>query len=181
MEEQKIKYKVAYIPDPLCWTEAPDNYKILISQRNRWARGTIEVLKKHRKIGFNSKYGLLGMLSYPYWLIYERLAPIIEVIGIIYFIVLIALNNVRWDYAIAFFLIAYLFSVFFTIVAIFSEELTFHQYKKKGTGYKLILATILEPFILHPAILYAAIKGNIDYYFNKKLKWGEMKRKGLSN
>ncbi|MFD0760466.1 glycosyltransferase [Lutibacter aestuarii] len=181
MEEQKVNYKVAYIPDPLCWTEAPDNYKILISQRNRWTRGTIEVLKKHRKIGFNPKYNLLGMLSYPYWFFYERLAPIIEVVGIIYFIILITLKNVRWDYAFAFFILAYLFSVFFTIVAILSEELTYHQYKKKKTGFKLIVATFLEPFILHPAILYAAIKGNIDYYFNKKLKWGEMKRKGLSN
>jgi len=36
MENEKIKYKVAYIPDPLCWTEAPDNLKNLISQRNRW-------------------------------------------------------------------------------------------------------------------------------------------------
>ena len=181
MEEQKVNYKVAYIPDPLCWTEAPDNYEILISQRNRWTRGTIEVLKKHRKIGFNPKYKLLGMLSYPYWFFYERLAPIIEVVGIIYFIILVTLKNVRWDYAFAFFLLAYLFSVFFTIVAILSEELTYHQYKKKKTGFKLIVATFLEPFILHPAILFAAIKGNIDYYFNKKLKWGEMKRKGLSN
>ena len=52
MEEQNVKYKVAYIPDPLCWTEAPDDHKILISQRNRWTRGTIETLKMHKKIGF---------------------------------------------------------------------------------------------------------------------------------
>jgi len=181
MEELKEKYKVAYIPDPLCWTEAPDNYKILVSQRNRWTRGTIETLKKHRKIGFNPKYKVLGMLSYPYWFFYERLAPIIEVIGILYFVILIALENVKWDYAIAFFLLAYLFSVLFTIIAILSEELTFHQYKKKGIGFKLLLVTLFEPFVLHPFILYAAIKGNIDYYFNKKLKWGEMTRKGLSN
>ena len=180
MEEKNVKYKVAYIPDPLCWTEAPDNYKILISQRNRWTRGTIETLRKHRKIGFNPKYNLLGMLSFPYWFFYERLAPVIEVIGIIYFIILMALKNVKWEYAFAFFLLAYLFSVIFTIIAIFSEELTFHQYKKKGTGFKLIFVTLLEPFILHPVILYAAIKGNYDYYFNKKKKWGEMRRKGLS-
>ena len=67
MEEQKRTYKVAYIPDPLCWTEAPDSYKIFISQRNRWTRGTIETLKKHRKIGFNPKYNVLGLISYPYW------------------------------------------------------------------------------------------------------------------
>ncbi|MCK5400150.1 MAG: glycosyltransferase family 2 protein [Flavobacteriaceae bacterium] len=180
MEEQGRKYKVSYIPDPLCWTEAPDNYKIFISQRNRWTRGTIETLRKHRKIGFNPKYGSFGLLSYPYWLIFERLAPIIEVVGLLYFAVLIILKEVRWEYALSFLVLAYLFSVLFSIAALYSEELTFHQYKKKGTGYKLVLLSALEPFVLHPFILYAAIRGNIDYYFNKKKKWGEMQRKGLT-
>ena len=48
MEERKLAYKVAYIPDPLCWTEAPSSFKILGRQRNRWTRGTIETLKLHR-------------------------------------------------------------------------------------------------------------------------------------
>lgn len=73
-----------------------------------------------------------------------------------------------------------LFSVLFSIIAIISEELTYHQYKKKGIGFKLILITLLEPFVIHPFILYAAIRGNFDYYFNKKKKWGEMVRKGMS-
>ena len=180
MEERNEKYKVSYIPDPLCWTEAPDSYKIFISQRNRWTRGTIETLRKHRKIGFNPKYGSFGMLSYPYWLIFERLAPIIETVGILYFVILIVLKEVRWEFALSFLFLAYLFSVLFSIVALYSEELTFHQYKKRGTGYKLVLLSALEPFVLHPFILYAAIRGNIDYYFNKNKKWGEMVRKGMT-
>ena len=181
MEEQNVKYKVAYIPDPLCWTEAPDNYKIFISQRNRWTRGTIETLRKHRRIGFNPKYRSLGMLSYPYWFFFERMAPVIEVVGILFFSILVMLQSVRWDYALAFFVVAYLFSITFTLVAIFSEELTFHEYKKKGTGLKLITMAILEPIILHPFVLYAAIRGNYDYYFNKKKKWGVMVRKGMNS
>ncbi|MEP5339326.1 MAG: glycosyltransferase [Algibacter sp.] len=180
MEEKGKKYRVSYIPDPLCWTEAPDNYKIFISQRNRWTRGTIETLKKHRKIGFNRKYGSFGMISYPYWLIFERFAPIIEAVGLVYFIVLIILQQVRWEYALSFLVLAYIFSVLFSILALYSEELTFHEYKKKGTGYKLVLLSALEPFVLHPFILYAAIKGNYDYYFNKNKKWGAMTRKGLT-
>lgn len=180
MEDQKEKYKVAYIPDPLCWTEAPDNYKTFISQRNRWTRGTIETLRRHRKIGFNPKYNSLGLLSYPYWFFFERMAPIVEVAGIIYFTILIMLNQVRWDYSFAFIILAYLFTVLFSIVAIVSEELTYHQYKKKGTGFNLIMIAFLEPFVNHPFILYAAIRGNFDYYFNKKKKWGAMTRKGMT-
>lgn len=181
MEEKKVKYRVAYIPDPLCWTEAPDNYKIFISQRNRWTRGTIETLKKHRKIGFNPKYNALGLISYPYWLVFERLAPIIEVLGLFYFLILIVTNNVLWDYAILFLIVAYLFTVLFSIITIITEELTYHQYRKKGMGLQLIITAFTEPILNHPFILYAALKGNFDYYFNKKVKWGEMTRKGMSN
>ena len=180
MEELKKKYKVAYIPDPLCWTEAPDNYKIFISQRNRWTRGTIETLRRHRKIGFNPKYKALGMLSYPYWFFFERLAPVIEVVGLFYFGILILFNLVRWDYSFAFITLAYLFTVFFSLIALVTEELTYHQYKKKGTGFRLLRIAFLEPIVTHPFILYAAIRGNIDYYFNKKKKWGEMTRKGMT-
>lgn len=181
MEENKLKYKVAYIPDPLCWTEAPDNYKTFISQRNRWTRGTIETLRKHRKIGFNRKYNSMGVLSYPYWFLFERMAPIVEILGLIYFGYLVFYNEVRWDYTFAFILLAYLFTVLFSILAIISEELTYNQYKKKGTGFKMVVISFLEPFVIHPFILYAAIVGNKDYYFNKKKKWGAMTRKGMAN
>ena len=180
MEEEKLPYKVAYIPDPLCWTEAPDNRKILISQRNRWTRGTIETLKLHKKIGFNPQYRILGVLSFPYWLIFERLAPIVEVVGMLYFIFLVLYQQISWSFVVGLFLLAYLFSLLFSFVAIFTEEFTYHQYKKKGIGLKLVLTIFLEPFILHPLILYAAMRGNYDYYFNKKKKWGVMVRKGLS-
>lgn len=181
MEEKKIKYSVAYIPDPLCWTEAPDSYKIFASQRNRWTRGTIETLKKHKKIAFNPKYKALGMLSYPYWLIFERLAPVIEIAGLVYFLILAITKNVMWDYIFFFIIIAYLFTVLFSIITIITEELTYHQYKKKGMGFQLIKTAFLEPILNHPFILYAALKGNFDYYFNKSIKWGEMTRKGMSN
>ncbi|WP_053975195.1 glycosyltransferase family 2 protein [Polaribacter dokdonensis] len=180
MEEENLPYKVAYIPDPLCWTEAPDDRKILISQRNRWTRGTIETLKMHRNIGLNYKYRVLGLLSFPYWFVFERLAPIIEVLGMLYFLFLVVYQPLNWTFVVGLFLLAYLFSLIFSFVAVFTEEFTYHQYKKKGIGLKLVLTIFLEPFILHPLVLYAAIKGNIDYYFNKNKKWGVMVRKGLS-
>jgi hypothetical protein len=42
------------------------------------------------------------------------------------------------------------------------------------------MIAFLEPFVNHPFILYAAVRGNLDYYFNKKKKWGAMTRKGMT-
>src|SRR5690606_28828044 len=71
MVDNGAPYTVQYIPDPLCWTEAPESYKILGKQRSRWMRGTIETLWTHRRMMFNPKYKTLGLLSYPYWLFAE--------------------------------------------------------------------------------------------------------------
>jgi len=93
MIENELKYRIVYIPDPLCWTEVPDNLKVLSRQRDRWTRGTMETLFNHMTLFFNPKYGNLGMLGHPYWFFFEWLAPIIETIGVFYFILVFAMGN----------------------------------------------------------------------------------------
>ena len=88
-EVEKRKYRVAFIPDPLCWTEVPESFTILQRQRNRWTRGAIDTILKHKRMFLNPKYGLIGMLSFPSWVFFEWLAPIIEAIGLVYFIILL--------------------------------------------------------------------------------------------
>ena len=83
MVETGQKYTVPFVPDPLCWTEAPDNFTILGKQRSRWTRGTMESLWSHRVMAFNPKFKSLGVLSYPYWLVFEYCAPLIEFFGFI--------------------------------------------------------------------------------------------------
>jgi cellulose synthase/poly-beta-1,6-N-acetylglucosamine synthase-like glycosyltransferase len=92
-EVEKKKYKIAFIPDPLCWTEVPESLKILSRQRNRWTRGAIETIRKHIKMAFNPKYGRIGMISFPYWIFFEWLAPIIQFLGIGYVILLLFLDS----------------------------------------------------------------------------------------
>ena len=134
----------------------------------------------HKNIGLNYKYRILGLLSFPYWFVFERMAPLIEVTGMFYFLFLVFYQSISWTFVLGLFLLAYFFSLLFSFVAIFTEEFTYHQYKKKGIGLKLVLTIFIEPLLLHPLVLYAAMRGNWDYYFNKNKKWGVMVRKGLS-
>jgi cellulose synthase/poly-beta-1,6-N-acetylglucosamine synthase-like glycosyltransferase len=179
MEEQKQPYLVAYIPDPLCWTEAPATYKILGRQRNRWTRGTIETLKIHRKMFFNPRYGVLGTVSYPYWVFFEFLAPIIEFVGLIAFLLMAALGLVDWPFFFALLAFIFSFGFLYSVFAILMEVLTYNQYKKQKDVFKLIGTAFLEPILFHPFVVWSAIKGNIDF-LRKKKSWGEMTRKGFA-
>lgn len=178
MIEQKEAYTVQYIPDPLCWTEAPESYSILRKQRSRWMRGTIETLFTHRKMLFNPKYKILGMLSYPYWLFFEYYAPIIELMGILITFLLAALGIISWKYFFLFLFFVYSFAVMFSMIALFTEESTFKKYQTLRDLRKLSFVALLEPIIFHPFTVYAAIKGNWEKLTGNK-GWGEMTRKGF--
>ncbi len=140
----------------------------------------IETLIIHKNIFFNSSYGILGVISYPYWFFYEWLAPIVEFIAIVYFIFLIVFNLVNWDYFILLTTAVYAFAVMFSALSILSEELTYHQYSKKGVLFKLIIIVLLEPLVFHPYVMWSSVKGNFNFVFNRKKKdWGEMTRTGF--
>ncbi len=179
MADQKKKYKVVYIPDPLCWTEAPDNLKILGRQRNRWTRGTIDTLFMHKKVFLNPRYGVMGLLSHPFWLLFEWLAPIVEVLGIAYFIIIAILGQPNWPFFFVMLFFVYFFAIAFSTYAILFDHLAFNRYKNKRMIFKLILNSWIEPFLFHPFVVYWAIQGNIDFFIRKKKTWGQMTRNGF--
>jgi len=178
MADKGIPYEVAYIPDPLCWTEVPSTVKTLGLQRSRWTRGTIETLYTHRKLFLNKKYGKLGLLGYPYWLLFEWFAPILEFIGILIFIFLAISGRLNLDFFFLLLGFVYFFSVSLSIWSIFFEEITFHKYEKRRDVLKLVLTAFLEPFFYHPLVLAMNIKGNIDKLL-KKTSWGTQEREGF--
>jgi cellulose synthase/poly-beta-1,6-N-acetylglucosamine synthase-like glycosyltransferase len=178
MADRKLKYKVTYIPDPLCWTEAPSDYTILARQRGRWMRGTMETLWIHRKVFLNPKYGTLGLTSYPYWLVYEWLAPIVEFSGLLYFAYLCATGFSTWIVFGLLLLAVYAFAISMSFLAFFYEELTYHQYTGKKDTLRLMLAALLEPFIFHPRSAWWGFKGNIEKIKGVK-SWGDMTRTGF--
>ncbi|MEO7532178.1 MAG: sulfatase-like hydrolase/transferase [Sediminibacterium sp.] len=179
MEEHNEPYVVTYIPDPLCWTEAPNSFKILGRQRNRWIRGTYETLKFHKVMFFNPKYHLLGMLSYPYWFFFEMCAPVIEFFGFICFFIFAWTGYLDWGFFFTFFLFIISFGYLYSSFAILMEVVTFNQYKRRIDIFRLLLTGLTEPFYYHPFVVWSAIKGYLDL-INKKKGWGEMTRQGFA-
>ncbi len=178
MIEARKKYTVAYIPDPLCWTEAPENFQILRRQRSRWTRGTMETLWIHRRMLLNPKYRQLGMISVPYWMLFEYLAPIVEFVGLMISVLFVCLGILNWSFFSLLLLFVYLFAVLFSTLALFAEEFTYQQYRSVRDFRKFFFVALLEPLYFHPFTVYSALKGNWEKLRRKK-SWGEMTRKGF--
>ncbi|RZL32014.1 MAG: glycosyltransferase family 2 protein, partial [Pedobacter sp.] len=179
MHNLKQKYLVKYIPESLCWTEVPSTLKVYGNQRTRWARGLAQNLWVHKRIIFNPKYGIFGMVSFPYWLLFEWLAPIIEATGVVYYIYMIITGQINWEYAIILLIYVYTFSVMITVFAVLWDEITHKQYESKMEVFKLCVAAMLEPFFYHPLVVFYAIKGNFYSLTGKPMAWGNMQRAGF--
>lgn len=179
MEEKKEPYEVLTIPDPLCWTEVPESKDILKKQRNRWMRGTMETLWKHRKMMFNPKYGKLGMVSLPYWFFFEFLGPLIEFLGYIIFIIFLFMGIINWQFFFILFALVVSMGFLYSIYGILVDLVSYQVYTKRKDFLSLIGTAFSEPFYFHPIVVKAGVNGFIDY-FKKSHGWGEMKRQGFN-
>lgn len=129
----------------------------------------------------NPRYGLIGLISFPYWILFEWFAPLIQLAGIFYFAFLATYGflNLELCFSLTLFVIA--FSGMYSIFAIFFEAYTYNKYHGVRYLSQSILFSLFEMIIYQPLNMYFSVCGNFDYVFRKnKTKWGEMTRKGFS-
>ncbi|MFW2383198.1 MAG: glycosyltransferase family 2 protein, partial [Acidimicrobiales bacterium] len=151
--ERGSKAWVEFLPKPVAWTEAPDSLKVLGRQRNRWQRGLMDVLLRHKKMMFNPKYGSAGMLSMPYYFVVEFLSPIVEALGLITTVVGLALGFVQ-PQALWLILGAYGFGASMTIMTLWFDDRVNHAYPSLGSRAKLAFYGIFEQFFYRPLTIY---------------------------
>lgn len=178
--ENKIPYRVRFLPEPVCWTEVPEDYKVLSRQRNRWQRGLADTLYRHKNMLFNPKYGRLGFFAVPFFFVFELLAPIIELVGWFVFFLTVLLGPINWAFALIFLSAAVLFGMILSIASIVCEEFTFRRYPKMKDIMLMTVFAFLENFGFRQVHMWWRLKGIIDFLKGNK-SWGEMTRKGLGN
>ena len=137
-------YRVAFVPDPVCWTEAPSTYRSLARQRTRWQNGLADVLWRNRDMLGNPRYGAIGFLALPYQWLFEFFAPLIELFGWASIIAATWLGALHPSFFVGFLLFGYLFGTLISIGAVVIEEMTYHRYNDPRDLVRLIGACLLE-------------------------------------
>jgi cellulose synthase/poly-beta-1,6-N-acetylglucosamine synthase-like glycosyltransferase len=144
--ERGDTYRVAFVPDPVCWTEAPSTYRSLARQRARWQNGLADVLWRNRDMVGNRRYGAIGMLALPYQWLFEFAAPIIEVVGWTSMIAAAAVGALSPMFFAEFLLFGYLFGTLISVGAVVIEEMSYHRYNDPRDLVRLLGACFLEHF-----------------------------------
>ncbi len=175
--DRNEKYRVRFLPEPVCWTEVPETWSVLGRQRNRWQRGLADTLWRHRKMLFNPRYGRLGFLAMPFFLFVELLSPVVELGGYVVLAVSLWLGVVNIQFAILFLTAAILLGMILSVLSVLMEELTFRRYDRMWDVAILIVFAFFENFGYRQIHAWWRLRGMIDFLKGDK-NWGEMTRSG---
>ncbi|MDR3594656.1 glycosyltransferase [Clostridium sp.] len=180
LRKNKSKYRIKFIPDPVCWTQAPEKIKDLRGQRRRWQIGLMDSLFRHKELLLNPRYGIIGMFGVPYFWIFEMLGPVIETLGYIFIPLSYILGLLNIKYFILFLVSSILYGIILSIGAILLEEYTFSKYPSIKQLLRLSWYGVLENFGYRQMTTFFKIDAIVRF---KKFRnsWGKIKRSSFSN
>lgn len=179
MRQRKADYRVVFVAEPVSWTEVPATRAVLARQRRRWHRGLAQVLWRHRVMMLNPRYGRIGMLALPYYLVFELVAPVLELLGVVIVPLGLLVGAVNAQYAVLFLTVAYGYAMLVSVAALAVEEFSFHRYNRWRDLGIAIASAILENIGYRQLTCWWRIQGLFAQLARRPAVWGVMTRAGF--
>jgi cellulose synthase/poly-beta-1,6-N-acetylglucosamine synthase-like glycosyltransferase len=176
--DKKKPYRILFLPDPICWTQVPEDFRSLGNQRRRWQRGLAESLMKNRRLCFNRRYGWVGMLGFPFFVLCELLSPAIELIGYCIVVTAIALNAIDWRLAVSYLACAMLLGTILSMSSLLLEAMAFRKYPSIRDTLVLSAYAVLESFGYRQLHSFWRCRGLADSV-TKRGSWGQATRRAF--
>ena len=179
LRERGEEYRIEFVPDPVCWTECPESLRSLSRQRRRWQRGLAETLWRHRSLFGNPRYGLLGLVGIPYFLLFELLGPLVQLLGYPVVVTAFVLHAVSAAFLVAFSIAAVLLGVLLSVSALALEEFSFRRHARDRDAARMLLFAVLENFGYRQLNDFWRLQAFVDLARGAH-GWGEMQRRGFA-
>ncbi len=169
--------KITFNADPIAWTEAPERLGELRRQRNRWFRGLLDVLSRHRVMIGRPKYGSAGMLALPYFVVVEALAPLIEALGLLLFFGGLALGTIDQGQMV-FIASAYGVGLIVSMVVLILDDVAFGMMNSTNARFRMVGVAVVEHLVFRPMTVWWRLAG-LRLYSQGKTDWGVQVRRGF--
>lgn len=167
--------KIIFLPDPVCWTQVPSDWRSLLRQRDRWQRGLIESLWMHRGMFLNPRYGKAGLIGMPFYVIFEAFGPIFEMLGYVVLLLLGLAGRLNPGIAVLFFLLAIANGIILSVMALVLDDLLFKRYERARDLLKMIAAAFFEYLGYRQVLAVQRTASFLNVLFRRGY-WGKVKR-----
>jgi cellulose synthase/poly-beta-1,6-N-acetylglucosamine synthase-like glycosyltransferase len=179
LRERDEDYRILFVPDPVCWTEAPESLRMLQHQRRRWHRGLGETLWRHRRVLGNPRYGTLGLVAFPYFVFFELLGPVIQVLGLPVAIGWWLLGGLSTTFLLAYLSVALLVGILLSLSALALEELNYSRHPRARDVARLACYSLIDNLGYRQLNDFWRILALGDVLRGHRA-WGEQRRRGFS-
>ncbi len=179
LRDTNTDYRIAFCPEPVCWTEVPESAGQLRRQRRRWSHGLAGLLSKHREMIFNPRYGRIGMVVLPYFLFFELLGALIEMIGFVVIALGLYFGVVDVYFMLLFIAVAWVYGILVSVAALAIEESSYHRYTHWRDLMMTLAATIVETTVFRPMHAWWRVEGLVLAMRGKAGEWDELERTGF--
>ena len=177
--ERADSYRIEFVPDPVCWTEAPESVRTLSRQRRRWQRGLAETLWRHRAMLGRPRYGAVGTVALPYFLLFELVGPLFELVSFVLMPIAFAFGLLSTAIMVSFAVVAVLLGVLLSVAALTLEEFSFRRHQRRGDVARMLAYAVLENFGYRQLTDWWRLQGMWDV-LRRRTGWGEMTRRGFA-
>jgi len=179
LRSQRRPYERVFVAEPVCWTEVPPTRTALAHQRRRWSRGLAETLWKHRQMIGNPRYGRIGLVVMPYYLIFELLSPFIELFGVVAVVLGLGLGLVNIPFAIVLFFVSIFYGVLLSLATVVVEEFSYRRYRRWRDLAAALAAAVAENIGFRQAHAWWRLLGLLDAVRRTKAVWVPIERAGF--
>lgn len=138
------RYRITYVPEPLCWKAAPGDWRGVKEQHMRWQHGLLQALEMNRELLFGLRAGSVGWLAFPLVLLFEWLGPLAEILGYLAMTLLWLFGAVSLQSLGTFVLAAVGLGVLLSMSGLLREEMVFRPYARMTSVLALSLVAVLE-------------------------------------
>ena len=172
--------RIAFVPLPMCWTQAPEDFASLRSQRCRWRRGLLQALWRHRRAIGNPRYGIVGVGVLPYTTIVEGFGPLLEVSGYVVTTVAALLGVLNWSHYRVLLAVSVLFGAAATMFAVLLSDVATRRYNRGRDLALLVAVAILENVGYRQLNSWWGCVGTVQAMTGKG-GWGQMRRRAFES
>ena len=178
LRARRTPYSIHFVPDPICWTQAPESLAVLKGQRIGWQRGLAESLHKNSDLMTVAGGGTARWLAVPFFLIFECYGPLIEVAGYAFMAALWVLGLISGTAFLAFLALAFSLGFLLSVSALLLEELSFHLYPRLSQIASLVGIAVVENLGYRQLVTVWRLIGLARWLRGTRGTWGTMTRKG---
>jgi cellulose synthase/poly-beta-1,6-N-acetylglucosamine synthase-like glycosyltransferase len=172
LRELGQKYRIVFVSDAICYTEAPDTFRQLGTQRTRWHQGLLTTLRLHKKMIGRPRYGVPGVFTLPYFLLFELVEPVFEAGGWAAILIGCPLGLVSLRYGALFFATSLVLGTATAWAGVFLDDEYSQHYPRFSQVLLLASYALFEHFGYHQVMLFFRLRAFPRFYGGTHLKGG---------